>query len=641
MIRKTKNMWNIGPGEQSLLGGVTFYANTSQGSSMLKLVKQQRRCSEHLWTGTLSDPLGKINGTLWAENKNGTLLLSVDLEIRQTELTQVHCFREKNGFELRFESMNDCEQYTCGAMDESIWWATPHFVNSCGCIPRCTQIVLAKRDGVYTLYLPLPTREAVTEFDGASLGCSAYVEGCTRLRGTFLAIRAEADPDRCIQAAYRAAVPERFPLREERPYPDRFRDFGFCTWDAFYTEVSAAGIEAKLRELQAKGVTVPWVLIDDGWMQTRDRMLCAFEEDRKKFPDGFQKFIARIKREYGVKKVGVWHTLQGYWHGIDPERELYTAQKENLTVTASGYVLPAWDEGKAFSFWNAWHTYLKEQGVDFVKVDNQSGSSEYACRTVERMKGANKILCGLEASVCKNFGGDILHCMGMGEAECFSRFSTGVLRSSDDFFPQRAGGFRKHAIQNAFNSYFYGPVYWCDWDMWWTEHETAVQSAVLRAVSGGPVYVSDKVGHTDETQLQPLMDADGRLLLCDGPGTPVPSQLMGIGEDGILTLRNSCHGEPVAAIFALEDAPSLRQAFLNCAELLPEGKEYVAYAALSRTFYRADCRRVLELTLTSGAEIVNFYPVEDGYIHLGDTTKYISLASSKKTRVAVTDLVAR
>ncbi|CAG9463651.1 unnamed protein product [Pedinophyceae sp. YPF-701] len=44
--------------------------------------------------------------------------------------------------------------------------------------------------------------------------------------------------------------------------------FGWCTWDAFYKDVSADGILRGMETLRASGVAPGFVIIDDGWQQT-------------------------------------------------------------------------------------------------------------------------------------------------------------------------------------------------------------------------------------------------------------------------------------------------------------------------------------------------------------------------------------
>jgi raffinose synthase len=40
---------------------------------------------------------------------------------------------------------------------------------------------------------------------------------------------------------------------------------GWCTWDAFYHDVSAQGIMSGLDSFRRAGVQPRWIIIDDGW----------------------------------------------------------------------------------------------------------------------------------------------------------------------------------------------------------------------------------------------------------------------------------------------------------------------------------------------------------------------------------------
>ena len=61
---------------------------------------------------------------------------------------------------------------------------------------------------------------------------------------------------------------------------------------------------------------------------------------------------------------------------------------------------------------------------------------------------------------------------------------------------------------------------WCDWDMWWTDDSQAIKNSVLRAISGGPIYVSDTAERSRREVLVPLCLSDGRILRTDAPAVP-------------------------------------------------------------------------------------------------------------------------
>lgn len=126
----------------------------------------------------------------------------------------------------------------------------------------------------------------------------------------------------------------------------------------------------------------------------------------------------------------------GYWHGIHPDSPLiakydcqpYTATRANLpgldhnnhygaiSHLPSGtktWYLPS--PTKAALFWRDWFTYLKKQGVSWVKVDNQAslnlleGSAGAACEKA--------MWEGMTSAAKEVFGGshNVLNCMAHSE----------------------------------------------------------------------------------------------------------------------------------------------------------------------------------------------------------------------------------
>ena len=71
--------------------------------------------------------------------------------------------------------------------------------------------------------------------------------------------------ERAVEAA--AARTGTFAPRRAKAVPRRMVDgLGWCTWDAFYSSVSAKKVEAGLEALGAAGVKCRRLIIDDGWM---------------------------------------------------------------------------------------------------------------------------------------------------------------------------------------------------------------------------------------------------------------------------------------------------------------------------------------------------------------------------------------
>lgn len=71
-----------------------------------------------------------------------------------------------------------------------------------------------------------------------------------------------------------------------------------------------------------------------------------------------------------------------------------------------------------------------------------------------------------------------------------------------------------HMIHCSYNSFWQGQFLQPDWDMFQSDHLCAEFHAGSRAICGGPVYVSDKVGRHNFDLLRKLVLPDGTILRC-------------------------------------------------------------------------------------------------------------------------------
>ena len=217
----------------------------------------------------------------------------------------------------------------------------------------------------------------------------------------------------------------------------------------------------------------------------------------------------------------------GYWNGVKVGTPAHDALLAGLERLPDGRLLPAPSADKAFLFYDRWHAWLKHHcGIDFVKVDGQSAISLAYGGMKTYGEAGREIQKGLNASAALHFENRIINCMGMASEDMWNRPSSAVSRSSDDFVPNEKNGFREHVIQNGYNGLLQGQFYWGDWDMYYTVHRENRCHSMLRAVSGGPVYVSDKVGETDPAYIWPLIRKDGSIIRCDGVGMPTTDCLL-------------------------------------------------------------------------------------------------------------------
>jgi hypothetical protein len=86
-------------------------------------------------------------------------------------------------------------------------------------------------------------------------------------------------------------------------------------------------------------------LIDDAWQDVKASRLQSFGS-APPFLDKYESLASVVKvarEEYGIRNVGVWHTIQGYWQGVEPEK--FASRYKLVKVKKDGYPGPAEPEG--------------------------------------------------------------------------------------------------------------------------------------------------------------------------------------------------------------------------------------------------------------------------------------------------------
>lgn len=450
--------------------------------------------------------------------------------------------------------LTDFEQATVLSLDK-IWWTSPHFVKRQEDCPENTIAVFYKTtEGKHACLLTVPGNGFRSRIKGNTMTFSIGKKGrCLFGAGLFVAVA--DDPYTAVHNCFEymnKSKNMRIPLVNKRTEYGNLRGFGWCTWDAFYHDVNEAGIIEKMEEFKAKNIVPSFVIIDDGWSPTPDNKITSFDADPAKFPDGLGATIAKIK-SYGVKFVGVWHTLNIYWGGVKEGSPLFEEIKEHLVQVKDGMWIPKPTLSDSYAIYSEWYKRLKAQGVDFTKVDNQS-SVPYYYEGFYPPNSVSHLHKGIDKAASDIFGADIINCMGHDPENTFNRLHSIINRNSDDFFPGwGVDGLVYHAMCNTYNSIYFGEMYITDYDMYWSEGETAKAAAILRGISGGPIYTSDKVGHSDIENIKPLLLPDGTALRCDHAGRPTLDCFYRDcpAEKYPLKIWNTLNGNYVYAVFNL------------------------------------------------------------------------------------------
>ena len=220
-------------------------------------------------------------------------------------------------------------------------------------------------------------------------------------------------------------------------------------------------------------------------------------------------------------------------------------------------------------------------GVDGVKIDNQSVLESLADGLGGRVGLCKSYRRAFEAAAQRHFAGTVMNCMCHGNEILQPEAQSALIRTSTDFWPNIPSSHGKHLWANALVSLWLGKFFRPDWDMFQSRHPRASFHAAGRALSGGPIYVSDKPGCHDFEVLRTLVLPNGKAPGFPGPPTPSGNSLFGSpGESpliiwnegpsvtavGVFDLREPGSGEPKKIRVGRADVPRLPTA--RCATRL-------------------------------------------------------------------------
>ncbi|KAH8086120.1 galactinol-sucrose galactosyltransferase [Aureococcus anophagefferens] len=398
--------------------------------------------------------------------------------------------------------------------------------------------------------------------------------------------------ERAVEAA--AARTGTFAPRRAKAVPRRMVDgLGWCTWDAFYSSVSAKKVEAGLEALGAAGVKCRRLIIDDGWMaldrDTDDALNLSGEiltaansagNAAEKMYDGP---AARAQRKF-AELVGAAYAR--YVERAPPNSAGVLLWRLAATTVLRAPLCHFFDESTDFTKALAWPprphaakfggeaglaAFVRDvakgtHGVDHVAcwhasagywggaatpaasrvraratphlaaADAQSGVGALGGGRGGGPEAARLFVEAMEGAGAAHFGDGgavaVSNCMCHCTEQLYRYASTALARASDDFYPREAPSWRWHLTACAYNSLLLSPIVLPDWDMFQSDHPAAWLHAAARANSGGPVTVSDKPGAHDDAVLRALALPDGATLVATAPARVGASALFATPRDG-------------------------------------------------------------------------------------------------------------
>lgn len=403
-------------------------------------------------------------------------------------------------------------------------WSFPVVIDSLDKIPAYSIFLLAETSNRFFSMLALSSISTTTYIGPGERLKIVAGKSLKRISPShIITFSIREDPYESIrETVYRASRAVGFRLRWEKREPYFLNRLGWCSWNALLTEdLNHDNVARIVSRLIERGVPVKWVLIDDGWQYESSRegvgrVLEELNSDPEKFPRGIGSLVRELK-ELGVERVGLWHTINIHWGGFS-ERVLKSLSAEAYKSRSVETYIPPPSLEKALALYSRFFKWVREQGVDFVKVDNQWSVESLYMGDIESARASRSVELALQIAA-EEKGLDILNCMSMTPGNYSNFLISNIMRVSEDYIPFWKADAKLHTLFTTYNSLLFSLIAYPDYDMWMTYDPYSRIHAVARVISGGPIYITDRdPDKTDIEILRRIVSDEGEVVRPSEPG---------------------------------------------------------------------------------------------------------------------------
>lgn len=312
-------------------------------------------------------------------------------------------------------------------------------------------------------------------------------------------------------------------LRQHKHYPNILTHLGWCSWEQYKMDISEEILSKALDNIESADLPIRYVLVDDGHLHHDERHLVDFEIDPIKFPNGWQPLLSR-RHPDRIKWFGLWLCFNGYWSGLASDGN-WDGMAQHLETIDDKTIMPKQGFTHTMAFYDGMISKARQAGFDFVKVDDQAQNPKFYKESQQGIASSIDNAQALEAACARHMDG-LINCMAHSNICAFNTRVSAVTRCSEDYKVNDAWRAKAHLHNSFANMLWLGPTVWGDHDMFHSNDALAGYAmAVSKAVSGGPVYLSDDPADFDPTNVLPLCYADGKLLRPLAPAVPLPDSV--------------------------------------------------------------------------------------------------------------------
>lgn len=436
-------------------------------------------------------------------------------------------------------------------------------------------------------------------------------------------------------------------LREMKDYPEPFEYLGWCSWEHFKGGINEENILGAIDDIEASGVPVRYIIVDMGHTAERGGAMTSFAPDAEKFPNEWGPILERRNPDR-IRWMALWHYFEGCHRGFHVDNDFGEEVNRHLKpLEEGGHSMTIRNcQEAANEFYRAFMGSVKDYGFDLLKTDFQSLQLPRLAGKVDnaiQMCANNSRAFDLSLA---ELGLGLINCNWHNPVNLYNARHSNVGRVSMDYVKHSLFSSRRHLYQSYANTPWIGHVVWPDHDMFHSNDTVAgLEMAVSKAVSGGPVYLSDNPSEFEAELIMPLCYEDGRLLRPTAPAAPLPESLFVepyrnptqyrviaplAGRHAAVVLYNLRHQqEDVTLTASLQPsdyvyAGAMKQPYAGLWDMPEEGLfVYDWYSGTGHKFVEE-----IEFELTGLQDrLLIMSPIKDGWAVVGRTDKYLSPAA--------------
>ena len=310
-------------------------------------------------------------------------------------------------------------------------------------------------------------------------------------------------------------------LAEDKPpLPEWLYTLGWGSGQALGVNIAHDTILNAVWALKQSGVQPGHVIIDEGWQDLARNLkdegsppsLLSFDADAICFPKGLKGLVEELK-DAGVHSVGVWHGMMGSRGGVHPT----LAKRYGLSPDNKGRYLLGFDLGKTFEFYHDFYSFLRRQGVDFIKVGDQGRPHSFVPADADVSLLYRNLQTALQAAASLHFNSVHFNTDCLRSENILYWSTARIARTAHNIDFRNPVGAMQAIRNNLANSLWLQHLMVPDFDAWASDTPQSETLAIFHGLSGSFNILSDATKTHNTSLIHKVVLPSGHVLRADTP----------------------------------------------------------------------------------------------------------------------------